>query len=277
MLFLGLVGTLAILSVSQSDGDWGQAVWTSILLGGMFGLLVLYTEWEKRSRGRRYEARWRSVCHVLGEDHNHEGTLLTGRWKGMPFRAHATAFIAGQYAGTVTEYSITMPTTCSGPAWRAERVGATTASKGSDLWKLRADTWSMRERLVEAGLLDAIDEAEQGAVEFGPAIRVLFRPETMEVAYEDESGATPGAKDLVVHLELVRRAVDVHGTAIAAMGGQPEGGPRLRVGDPPLWAASLWFPAALVSVVTVDRWPWSFALLVAALAAPYLWRVRMSR
>jgi len=38
---------------------------------------------------------------------------------------------------------------------------------------------------------------------------------TTEVAYEEDSGEPPCAADFVVHLDLVRRAVDVHVAAMA--------------------------------------------------------------
>ena len=141
--------------------------------------------------------------------------MLRGTWKGKPFRAYATTYIAGQYAGTVSEYSVTMPAEHSGPAWRAERDDTTTAPRGRHRWTVKGDTWSAQERLVEAGLLTAIDDAERRAVHLGPGIRLSFRPRLTEVTYEDESGEPPCAEDLVVHLDLVRRAVDVHAAMVS--------------------------------------------------------------
>ncbi len=96
VLSLGLV-SLAVLSFALSDGDLFDVVWNFSIGAGLFGLFVLCVSWETRRRGRVYEARWRSICHVLGEDHDHEGTVLTGRWKGKPFRAGATAFSVHRY------------------------------------------------------------------------------------------------------------------------------------------------------------------------------------
>ena len=129
---------------------------------------------------------------------------------------------AGPNTGWVLDYSLSMPGEQEGPTWKAER--AASLSRGSDLWTVRSDVWSAEERLVDAGLLDAIEEAEQHAVHFRPGIRLSFRPKTTEVAYEDRSGEPPWAADLVVHLDLVRRAVDVHVAAMVREG-QDEGGP----------------------------------------------------
>lgn len=273
---LAVLSGLAVLSFERSDGDFGEGVWKFTVLVSLFGLLALYTVRERRTRGRAYEARWRSICHVLDVEHSHEGAMLRGTWKGKPFRAYATAFIAGQYAGTVSEYSVAMPVEHSAPAWKAERADGSTAFGGTHLWTVRGDVWSAEERLVEAGLLTAIQEAERSAVHFGPSTRLSFRPRMTEVTYEDASGEPPCAEDLVVHLDLLRRAVDVH-AAIVSYTGQPEGGPRLRIEDPPLWLAGLWLPAAFVVPVVGSRWPWAFALFPVALAAPYLWRLQLPR
>lgn len=236
----------------------------------------MYTFWEKRSKGRAYEVHWRSICHVLEDEHLHEGALLSGTWKGKPFRAYATSYIAGQYAGSVSEYSVTMPAEHLGPAWTAERDDRSTASRNPHRWTVRANAWSAEARLVEAGLLTVIEEAEQRAVHLDPSVRLLFRPRMTEVTYEDEGDEPPRAEDLIVHLDLVRRAVDVH-EAMASSKGHPKGGTRLRTDDPPLWLLSLWFPAALGGAVASDQWPWSLALLPLALAAPHLWRRRIRR
>jgi hypothetical protein len=79
---------------------------------------------------------------------------------------------------------------------------------------LRCDGSDAEERLVEAGLLGAIHEAEQSAVHLRPGSRLSFDPATNELAYCDTSGEPPCAPDFVVQLNLVRRVVDIH---IAAM------------------------------------------------------------
>ena len=86
-------------------------------------------------------------------------------------------------------------------------------------------------------------------------------------------GEPPCAEDLVVHLDLVRRAVDVH-AAMVSYKGHPEGRPRLRMEDPPLWLASLWLAAAFVGAVVGSRWPRILALFP---VAPYLWRLQRPR
>lgn len=49
-----------------------------------------------------------------------------------------------------------------------------------------------------------------------------------------------------MHLDLVRRAIEVHTAAMASMHANSVGRPRLRMGDPPLWLLTLWLPASLV-------------------------------
>ena len=136
MVLLAALATVVSLSFGRSDGDFGEDIWRFSVLAGFFGLLVLYTLRERRSQGKAYEAHWRTICHVLDEEHIHEGAMLRGTWKGMPFRAYATAYIAGQYAGTVSEYSVTIPAAHSGPEWHAERTYDRTGSRGSHLWTI---------------------------------------------------------------------------------------------------------------------------------------------
>jgi len=273
-LAAALVAMLAVLSFHGSGGDVGEVMGKFVVLGGMFGLFGLLCIWERWSRNRAYDACWRTICHVL-EEHRHEGTVLRGSWKGQPFRAYATSYSLGQYGGTVAEYGVAMPVGNEGPAWRAERAGSP-ASRGANLWTVRSDVWSAEEALVEAGLLTAIEEAERRAVHLRPDTRLRFLPGTNMVAYEDRSGEPPCAEDLVVHLDLVRRAVEVHDAMVAVTSISADG-LSLPVEGPPTWVLALWFPAGLVSLLTIDRWPWTFALLPAALAAPVLWRLQAHR
>jgi len=66
----------------------------------------------------------------------------------------------------VLDYSVSMPADEQGPAWTAKRAG--TMSRGWQLWKVRSNVSGAEKRLVEAGLLDAIDEAEHRAVHLRP-------------------------------------------------------------------------------------------------------------
>jgi len=262
---------LTVLSLHGSGGDLGEAMGRFVVLGAMFGLFGLLCLWERRSSNRAFDGCWRTVCHVL-EEHTHQGTVLRGTWKGRPFRAYATSYSLGQYGGTVARYGLAMPVEREGPAWEAERASGP-ASRGRHLWTVRSDVRSAEEALVEAGLLMAIDQAEQRSVHLRPDTRLRFLPGTSEVIYEDHSGEPPCAEDLVVHLDLVRQALDVHDAMVARTGISGAGRSR-PVDDPPLWVAALWFPAGLVSLMTLDRWPWTFAFLPASLAAPFLWRLR---
>ena len=218
-------GTAVITAwcVFKSGGDFGEFFGRFIVLFALLLLLVLFTLWEKRSRGRAYEAAWQNICHVLDGEHNHEGIVLSGTWKSRPFEAWANAYMPGPNTGWVLNYRLSMPADQEGPAWKAERIG--TGWRGLHMWTVRSDEGSAKERLVEAGLLDAIEESEQRAVHFRPAIRLSFRPKTAEVAYEDRSGEPPCAADLVVHLNLVRRAVDVHAAAMVSRNRRHAGGP----------------------------------------------------
>lgn len=223
LVFAAGTATIAALCFTQSGGDFGEFFGRFIVLFALLTLFLLFTLWEKRSRDRAYETAWQRNCHVLDGEHSHEGIVLRGTWKGRPFEAMANAYMPGPNTGMVLDYRLSMPTDQVGPAWKAER--ATTQSRGSQLWKVRSDVWSAEERLVEAGLLDAIEEAEQRAVHFRRDIRLSFRPKTTEVAYEDRSGEPPCAADLVVHLDLVRRAIEVHVAAMASKNGHHDGEP----------------------------------------------------
>jgi hypothetical protein len=221
---------IAAWCVFKSGGDFGEFFGRFIVLFALLVALVLLTLWEKRSRDRAYETAWQRICHVLDGEHSHEGIVLRGTWKGRQFEAMANAYMPGPNTGMVLDYRLSMPANAEGPPWKAER--AATLSRGSHVWTVRSEVWSAEERLVEAGLLDAIEEAEQRAVHFRPDIRLSFRPQTAKVAYEDRSGEPPCAADLVVHLDLVRRAVDVHDAAIALRSRRYEGGPPGSISPP---------------------------------------------
>jgi hypothetical protein len=265
---LVVVGALAAISFATADGDLGYAATTFLMVAVVMGLYTLFVRREARSQDRAYAARWRSVCHILDGDHHHDGDSITGRWKGEPFRAYAVAFVAGQYPVEVSVYGVAMPAACSGPAWiaRREDVGR---------WTLKADSLGLRDRLLAAGLLAALEDADGAIERFGPEAHLEFRPRTAEVVLEDASGEPAGAENLSLHLDLVRRAVDIHRTAMATAPVGPERRPRLRVGDPPFWLATLWLPAALAFVLLVHRSLWAAMLLPAAFAAPYVWRIRL--
>lgn len=208
---MALVAVLTALAVAV----WGMSgvLWGLVGLSGLWGLVAALTLWEKRSLGRVYEASWRTICHVLDQDHDHEGAVLKGTWKGRPFEAVATAYSLGQYGGTVMRYRLAMPAGQPGPAWKAERADWE-GPRGSSQWTVRSDEGSAEERLVEAGLLTAIDDAEQRAIHRRRGVRLSFHPRRAEVSYDDQSGEPPCADDLVVHLDLVRRAVDIHAAAM---------------------------------------------------------------
>jgi hypothetical protein len=211
------IAVIAAWCMVKSAGDFGEFLGRFMVLLALLSFFMLFTVWEKRSRHRRYERAWQKICHVLDVEHSHEGVVLRGTWKGRPFEALANAYMPGPNTGMVLDYSLSMPADQEGSAWTAKR--AATMSRGSHLWKVRSNVSGAEKRLVEAGLLDAIEEAEHRAVHVRPDIRLSFRPKTSEVAYEDDSGEPPCAADLVVQLDLVRRAVDVHVAAMASRNG----------------------------------------------------------
>lgn len=210
-----LVASIAVIAgwcIYKSEGDFGEFFGRFVVLSGLLGVLLVFTVWEKRSRHRAYEKGWKRICHVLDGEHSHDGVLLSGAWKGRPFEALANAYMPGPNTGMVLDYRVSMPVEQAGTAWKAER--ARTGSRGADVWTLSAG--GAEGRLVEAGLLEAIEDAERRAVHIRPDIRLSFSPKTSKVAYEDGSGEPSCAPDLVVHLDLVRRAVDAHAEAMVA-------------------------------------------------------------
>lgn len=204
---------LAALAFIHSPGNLVEVLVQFGVLTGMLGLVVVLTLWESRSRGRAYDASWRTVCHVLDEDHRHEGTQLTGTWQGRPFQARATTYSLGQYGGTAMAYRLSMSTVATGPAWKAVR--------GAQAWTIRSDPGGARREQIDANLLSALEDAEQRTVHQRPCPRLGFHPRTAEVVYEDGSGEPPCPEDLVVHLDLVRRAVAVHEASSVGGSGRP--------------------------------------------------------
>ena len=147
MVALG-TALIAIWCVVKADGDFGEFAGRFSVLLALLGLVVLLSLWEKRSRDKANGAAWKRVCHVLDGEHSHEGTMLTGTWKGRPFRAWANAYMPEPNTGMVQQYCVAMPAEHEGPAWKAER--AATQSRGAHLWTLQADTGA-KAGLAEAG------------------------------------------------------------------------------------------------------------------------------
>jgi len=75
----------------KSGGDFGEFLYRFVVLFSLLSLFMLFTVWEKRSRHRRYERAWQTICHVLDREHSHEGVVLRGTWKGRQFEALANA------------------------------------------------------------------------------------------------------------------------------------------------------------------------------------------
>lgn len=96
---------------------------------------------------------------------------------------------------------------------------------------MRTGDPQVHERLIEAGLLAAIEESEQKAVHIRSGSRLAFEPKPAVIAYEDRSGEAPCAADFVVHLDLLHRAVDAHAAAVASLTGR-HGGSRSAHGGP---------------------------------------------
>ena len=280
-LVLGGAALLFTLSCAWHD-DFVDCV-SPVAAWGLLGLWFLavwfFTDRETRSLDRSYDPHWREVCQVLFE-HTHEGRSVRGVWRGCDFHASATNIYLGPNGGTLCQYSVTMPVEPAGPAWRMKRVGAEAPPLDRRAWRLRADRVVTEERLAAAGLLDAVEHAERTADHFRGGARLSYDPVDGHVVYRDGSGAVPCATDFRVHLELVRQAVDIASTIPVDDGSKATHGlvrPRLRTGSPPVWALSLWFPAALIGLLTLNRWPWTLALLPGALVVPLAWRIRIGR
>jgi len=215
-------------------------LWTMFGIGCvMFGTLML---WERRSLAKEYDPRWRNVCHMLEDVHEHDGTVLKGSWGDRPFRAVAYHMSGTQYSASVAEYKITMVPDRPGPAWRLTRIGARKCSGEQATWELRADRSAAEERLIDAGLVRAAQEADVVCRHLPNDVVLSYDPRDDEVVYKDSSGEVPSAEDFVAHLNLVSRAVSIHGVAVESAAVADDGSktrsgtlrPRLRAGRPPL-------------------------------------------
>lgn len=205
---------IAIWCAVKADGDFGEFVGRFSVLFALLGLTVLVSLWQKRSRDQAYGAARRNVRHVLDGEHSHDGIVLPGTWKGRTFRAWAKRLHARAEHRDGAEL-------VRRAAGRAPRVGVEGRERrypveGRPPVDAPGRHQDQKAAFAEAGLLRAIEDAEVRAGHLRPDIRLSFRPKTSDVAYEDRSGEPSCAADLVVHLDLVRRAVDVHAAAMAS-------------------------------------------------------------
>jgi hypothetical protein len=249
--------------------NWDPIVSIAGVLAVLVPLVVVVSRWERRSNEKPYNAAWREVCHVLDDPHVHEGTVLRGSWKGRSFVASAVEYWAGEYAGTVRRYRVSMIPTRPGPAWRMRRA---------DGWALRADRVVIQQRLLDAGLGRVVEEAAMVHVRAGA--QLSYDPRIGEVVFEDAVGHPPCPQDFAAHLEMVRRAAEITETEAAAEqppAGEGPLGLHWRVGTPPVVLLGGVLPAALVALALSEARPWTFALFPAALAAPLIWKVRIGR
>lgn len=252
--------------------NWDRLLRLAGVLAVLVPLVMLVTKWEKRSKDKAYGAAWKEVCHVLADPHVHEGTMLRGTWKDRSFVASAIEYWAGEYAGTVSRYRVGMTPARGGPAWEM---------KASDGWALRTDRLLMEQCLLDAGLGRAVEEVMETVADVRAGARLSYDPRERDVVFEDGVGLPPCPQDFAVHLELVRRAVEISETLSAQVprAGEGEGPirPHLRVGTPPLLLVGSFFPAALAGLAFGEYWPWTYALLPIALVAPLMWKVRIGR
>jgi len=251
-------------------------------------LVVVFLEFkhrDRRSSASRFEADWRAVCHVLEGDHVHEGNILKGTWRGRPFSAFADQILFPSVPFPWT-YTLWIPAERPGPAWQAtlEKL----PGPGEEArWKLRADKRSTEERLVQGGLLVALEEVARLPGGIRHDARLRYEPRINRVAFDDNTGLVPSAAVLVAHLDLVDRAVTLTGmlgsSPVDEVASSPAGPrPYLRPGYPPLWLCGLWFPTVGGVTVMFLAWPamplWlQVGLPLAALAAPFVWRMRIGR
>lgn len=250
--------------------NWDPLVRLAGVLAVLVPLVMLVTKWEKRSKDKAYDAAWKEVCHVLADRHVHEGTMLRGTWKGRSFVSSAIEYLAGQYAGTVSHYRVTMTPARSGPAWEM---------KASDGWALRTNNLLTQQCLLDAGLGRAVEEVMETVAHVRAGARLSYDPREREVVFQDGVGLPPCPQDFAAHLELVRRTVEISET-LSAQAPHTAAGPirpHLRVGSPPLLVLGSFFPAALAGLAFGENWPWTYALLPMALVAPLLWKVRIGR
>lgn len=250
-------------------------------------LFLVWNQRDLRSRDRRYGDAWRTACHVLDGEHVHNGTVLTGTWRGLPVTAHADQFYAGQYAGEIAIYVVRVPAGGPCPAWEA-KLSKEPRPGQEARWKVRANARSTEERLGQAGLLVALHDVNlrPGAVRFGA--RLSYDPKANQVAFEDKTGSVPPPSVLEAHLELLHRAINICGSlgASAVAGAtppHPHGMPRpyLSLTEPPNWVCLLWLPTAVGLLLLDSAWPsmpvWPYGLLPAACLLPFLWPVRVRR
>jgi hypothetical protein len=250
--------------------DWDPLVRLAGVLAVLVPLVMLVTKWERRSKDKTYGAAWKEVCHVLADPHVHEGTMLRGTWKGRSFVSSAIEYWAGEYAGTVSCYRVRMTPARSGPAWEM---------KASDGWALRTNRLLTQRCLLDAGLGRAVEEVMETVAHVRAGARLSYDPRERDVVFEDGVGLPPCPQDFAAHLELVRRAVEIS-ESLSAQEPHAAAGPirpHLRVGSPPLLLLGGFFPAALAGLAFGENWPWTYALLPMALAAPLLWKVRIGR
>lgn len=244
--------------------------------------------WEDRrggSRERVYEPSWRAVCHVLGDDHVHDGQVLRGSWRGRPVRAHADRIPSGRPT-TFSGYVLAVPPEVRMPAWEAKlkqppRPGVEAT------WQLRADKRTTEERLAEAGLLLALQELGRHPDQVRSGARLFYSPAANEIVFEDGTGEVPSVQVFLAHLELVHRAIAIT-TNVSGLGSQEGPRPRalphpyLSIEQPPPWARELLGPAMIGLLVLVAAWPgvpvWLVGALVpAAVVVPLVWRLRIGR
>lgn len=281
-----VLGTASLVVFYCLDHGISIACLTDPFSWTMFGmvclLLAILMLWERRSLRKEYDPQWRTVCQVLGDDHEHDGAVLKGTWEGRPFRAVAYHLSGTQYSASVEEYTVIMVSERPGPAWKLTRMYGSKCSRQQPTWKLRADRSSTEERLIDAGLLQAVQEADSHL--HNDAV-LSYDPRDNNVVYKNSRGEVPSAEDFAAHLRMVRRAVDIQGVAVESAAATDDESknwsgtlrPRLRAGRPPVWVMCLWLPASIVGSTASDRWPWTFALLPLALVAPLACRIRVGR
>jgi len=177
-------------------------------------------------------------------------------------------------------YSVSMSARRRRAAWRYDRLGNQFGGDAPN-WIIRTDDLRIEQHLGPE-LIPAIQEAEQTARHFRAGARLSYDPRHEKVIYEDDSGEVPCAHDFRVHLELVRRVVDISdlfeedGRAVAVA--EPRTRVWLSVAEPPTWVYALLLPGCIAALVGVEiSSSWLVSLLPLTIAAPYVWRVRIGR
>lgn len=284
-----VVGTASLVLLSCLHHGIAIACLADPFLWTMFGIgcLLLGTLMlgEERSLRKEYDPKWRTVCPALGGDHEHDGAVLRGIWEGRPFCAVAYRMSGTQYSASVEMYKVTMTSERRGPAWQVVRIGEGKGHRKEAAWRLRTDRSSTEKRLVDAGLLRAIEEADAPVRHLHNDFTMSYDPRDNQVVYQDSSGDVPSAEDFIAHLKLVRRLVDINSVASESAANVDDESRNasgtlrlhLRVGSPPVWTMCLWLPASFVGVTLSDSWPWTLALLSIAFIPPLAWRIRIGR